>query len=48
MILIGQFAKKTARLVGRLGSVPHLVGRTGSGPRLVADRADVVLADRVN
>ena len=40
--------KKTARLVGRLGSVPHLVGRTGSGPRLVADRADVVLADRVN
>jgi len=45
------------RLVGRIRSEvrvsaslknARLVGRLGSGPRLVADRADVVPANRVN
>jgi len=45
-------------LVGRIGSGvrvsasfpknAHLVGRLGSGPRLVADRADVLPADRAD
>ena len=52
--------QKNANLVGRLGSGPRLVDRIRSGvrvsasfrlrsePRLVADRADVVLANRVD
>jgi len=43
----GQF-KKIARLVDRIGSEPRLVGRLGSGPRLVADRVDVLPANRVD
>ena len=51
--------KKIARLVGRIGSAAvrvsasfqknaRLVGLLGSGPRLMADRADIVPADRVD